>query len=356
CLQAKTVDRLGLDPMAVNDYVSGLLPAGFYYKTFLWPQKGWPFYERQIRRAAGLGQAPEQADPARYDKMNTHCDVLVIGAGPAGLAAALTAGRAGARVMLVDEQPEFGGSLLSAAEQIDDQPAADWLAGVVTELEAMSEVRLLPRATAFGHYDHNFVGVVEDCDDHTGGEGADGKLRQRLWRIRARRVVPATGALERPLVFANNDRPGVMLAAAVSAYIHRYGVLPGQRAVIFTNNDSAYRTALDLHAAGAEVAAIVDLRAVPHGDLHERVQAAGIQVLAGHVITAVHGRRRVQRVTVRQLSDGQPGGERIRLDCDLVASSGGWSPVVHLHCHTGAQPVWDDDTASLLPPASPNAC
>ncbi len=205
-LTAATVGNLKFDPMGVNNSFSRMLPAGFYYKTFKWPASYWPKYERQIRKAAGLGRSPVEADPARYDKMNTHCDVLVVGAGPAGLAAALRAGRSGDRVMLVDENSEFGGSLLSAREHIDGRPALVCGREMVAELEAMPEVRLLTRATAFGNYDHNFVGVLEDRADYR-GEAANGGLRHRLWRVRAKQVVLATGAIERPLVFANNDRP-----------------------------------------------------------------------------------------------------------------------------------------------------
>src|SRR5699024_3158676 len=246
-LEASTASKPGFDFMSINNVLSGLLPAGFYYKTFMWPRNSWPFFERHIRNAAGLGHSPTEPDPARYERMNAHCDVLIVGAGPAGLSAALVAGRSGARVILVDEQAEFGGSLLSSSETINGQPAMQWVDEAVAELDSMPEVRLLTRATAFGHYDHNFVGVLEDCSDYLGKAGADDGLRHRYWRIRAVQVVHATGSLERPLVFANNDRPGVMIASAVSTYVNRYGVAPGRRAVVFTNNDSAYQTALDLH-------------------------------------------------------------------------------------------------------------
>ena len=349
-LNASTVTGLWFDPMGVNNRLSGLLPAGFYYKTFMWPQNAWPFFERQIRKAAGLGRAPVEPDPARYDKMNAHVDVLVVGGGPAGLAAALRAGRSGARVMLVDEQPEFGGSLLATHEQIDGRPALDWVKASVAELEALPEVRIMTRATAFGHYDDNFVGVLQDRSDYR-GDASDAPVRHRFWRVRAKQVVHATGALERPLVFANNDRPGVMMASAVSTYVNRYGVAPGRRTVVFTNNDSAYQAALDLHAAGVEVAAVVDVRAKPNGALARAVREQGITIYGGYAVADVVGRRRVKRVEVQRLSGEQLTGDRRLIDCDLVAVSGGWSPVVHLHCHTGALPVWDETAATFLPPA-----
>ena len=264
-LEAASVNAwpsVDFDLRAVNGLVSRFLPPGFYYKTFMWPRRLWPFYERQLRKAGGFGVAPSGPDPDRYDKMNTHCDVLVVGSGPAGLAAALRAGRTGARVILVDEQQEMGGSLLASSAEIDGKPASAWVESTIAELSAMPEVRLLPRSTAFGYYDHNFVTVLERVTDHLGP--VDGLApRQRIWRIRAGRVVLATGSIERPLVFPNNDRPGVMLASAVSTYVNRYGVAPGSRAVLFTNNDSAYRTALDLASSDVEVSAVVDLRPDP---------------------------------------------------------------------------------------------
>jgi sarcosine oxidase subunit alpha len=349
-LEASTAARLGFDPMGANDLLSVLLPAGFYYKTFMWPKNAWSFYERHIRKAHGLGYAPDAPDPARYDKMHAHCDVLIVGAGPAGLSAARVAGRAGARVMLVDEQAEFGGSLLASTETINDRPAAEWVDEVVAELAAMPEVRLLNRATAFGHYDHNFVGVLEDRGDYAGNAQDDTALRHRYWRIRAARVVHATGAQERPLVFANNDRPGVMIASAVSTYVNRYGVVPGNSAVVFTNNDSAYRTALDLHGAKVEVKAVVDVRNQPSGDLAEAVREANIPIYDGHVISNVRGAKKIQSVAVQKLSGDELTGDPHQITCDFVASSGGWSPVVHLHCHAGRKPVWDDESASFLPP------
>ncbi len=236
------------DAGAITGLFAPIMPAGFYYKTFMWPARYWMAYEHVIRRAAGLGKAPAQPDPDIYDKMNAHCDVLVVGAGPAGLAAALAAGRAGARVILADQQPEPGGQLLAERARIDGAPALDWAGAAMAEIAAMDEVRVLSRTTAFGYYDHNYLALVErrqtDASDAARGS------RERLWKVRAKQVVLATGAIERPLVFAHNDRPGVMLAGAVRHYVNRYGVAPGRNVVVFTNNDDAYRTALDLADAG----------------------------------------------------------------------------------------------------------
>ncbi|SVE56557.1 uncharacterized protein METZ01_LOCUS509411, partial [marine metagenome] len=225
--------------------------AGFYYKTFMRPQSLWRYYEKFIRQSAGFSKAPKHSDPERYEHRNAHCDVLVAGAGPAGLMAALTAASAGARVIIADDQAEFGGSLLSSRENIDSKPACEWVRQMVAALAKFDDVILLNRSTVFGYHDHNFLTIVQECEDH---------VRQREWRVRAKQVVLAQGAFERPLVFCNNDRPGIMQASAVSTYINRYALCPGSRAVVFTNNDSAYQTAIDLQRAGATVAAVVDSR------------------------------------------------------------------------------------------------
>ena len=352
-LEARSINGwpgLSLDAGAAIGLVSRFLPPGFFYKTFMRPKSLWPAYERVLRRAAGLGVSPKEPDPDRYDQMNAHCDVLVVGGGPAGLAAALEAGRTGARVILVDEQNEFGGSLLGSGEMIDGAPAMEWVAGVLDELASMEEVRLLARATAFGYYAHNFLGIVERVSDHTTGSPA-GKPRERLWRVRARDVVLATGAIERPLVFPNNDRPGVMLASAVSTYINRYAVAPGSRAVVFANNDSGYRAALDMAGAGMEVSAVIDARPKPGGDLPQQVRARGITVLDGQVVVDVSGRKRVKSVNVMRLNasgDAIEGPVR-KISCDLVAVSGGWSPTVHLHAQSGGRPRFDVEKGCFVP-------
>ncbi len=340
---------LGFDLMALNGLFSPIFPAGFYYKTFKWPAVFWTqLYERLIRRAAGLGEAPLAPDPDRYAKRHAHCDVLVVGGGPAGLAAALAAGRSGARVILADEQRRPGGRLLAERSEIEGMPALAWVERTVAELASLPEVTLLPRTTAFGYYDHNLVALLEEAA--LAAPAAD-RPRQRLWTVRAREVVLATGAIERPLVFADNDRPGVMLAGAVRSYLNRYAVAPGSCAVVFTTGDDAWRTAHDLVVAGVEVAAVVDAREAPHHPLAPSLRMAGADTLPGHVITRALGGAGLAAVEVMRLGpDGVTGAPR-RIDCDLLAISGGWQPAIHLHSQTGARPVYDPELPAFRPGA-----
>ena len=335
---------------AVTGWFSRLLPAGFYYKTFMWPPSLWMWYEGHIRRAAGLGTAPTGPDPDTYDRYNCHCDLLVVGAGPAGLMAALTAARSGARVLLADEQQELGGSALSLRRPIGGIAAASWVDSLVSDLAELDNVTLLPRTTAFGYHSQNFVTLLERRFSHLppgGGRGA----RERVWRVRARRVLLATGAIERPLVFSNNDRPGVMLASAVSTYVNRYAVAPGSRAVIFTNNDSAYQTAFDLAAVGVNIAGVIDSREQCSPALAAEAAGWGIQVVSGHAVVNVKGSRGVRSVDVMKLTPDGRGvtGDTHHLRADLLAVSGGWNPVVHLHSQAGGSIEFDDQQACFVP-------
>lgn len=352
-LEARTVrgwPNVRFDLGGLSDFFGRILAAGFYYKTFMVPRALWGLYERLIRASAGWGVAPVEPDPDHYEHRNAHCDVLIAGAGPAGLMAALAAARTGARVIIADEQSEFGGALLTGNGSIDGQPAGAWLEQTLRTLADLENVVMLPRSTVFGYYDHNFLTIAERCTDHLGPHLHD-RVRQRLWRIRARQVVLAQGAFERPLVFCNNDRPGVMLASAVSVYIHRYAVCPGRRAVVFTNNDSAYQTALDLHRDGAVVMAVVDSRPLGAADLSRRVEALGIPVLAGHVVTDVLGRKAVRGVRIARWTGdaSQVVGDTTSMNCDLLAMSGGWNPAVHLHSQSGGKIAWDDELQCFLP-------
>ena len=287
---------LEFDAGAVAGWASPLLSAGFYYKTFLWPPAFWAkLYEPAIRAAAGLGKAPTGPDPDRYVHQYTHCEILVIGAGPAGIAAALAAASTGVRVMLCDEQAELGGSLLTeTSAAISGTPASEWLADALASLEG--RVTLLPRTTAFGWYPDNMIGLVERIADHP-AQPDPNLPRERLWQVRAREVILATGAIERPLVFPHNDRPGIMLAGAARSYANRWAVAPGRTVAVAASDDSAYVAALDLQRAGVTVAAILDQRRQPR-PIAEEARAAGLIVRAGTRVEATSGRKRITALSV----------------------------------------------------------
>ncbi len=328
---------------AAAGWFGPLLSAGFYYKTFLWPPSFWAlFYEPAIRAAAGLGRAPVVADPDCYTQQYTHCEVLIVGAGPAGIAAALAAASTGARVMICDEQTELGGSLLSeTTATIDGKPAATWLAESLDSLRG--RVTLLPRTTAFGWYPDNMIGLVERLTDHLPTPEAD-QPRERLWLVRARQVILATGAIERPLVFPNNDRPGTLLADAARSYATRWAVAPGRAVAIATNDDSAYRAAIDLQRAKVEIVAILDQRRRP-GPIADIARAAGLIVRAGARVEGSVGRKRIAALRV---ANGQG-----TIDCDALLMSGGWTPTVHLFSQSRGKLRFDPVLGVYLPDVSP---
>jgi len=354
-LRAESQNRwpsLKFDAGAMNDLAAPFLPAGFYYKTFMWPAGAWKrFYEPKIRAMAGLGRAPTLADPDRYTQHYAHCDVLVIGAGPAGLAAALAAVASGARVMLVDEQNEPGGSLLAEIDStIEGKPAQEWLAETLASLQRHENFTLLTRTTAFGYFPHNMIALAERVTEHL-SLPHPGLPRERLWQVRAGEVVIAAGALERPLVFPENDRPGVMLADAGRTYLNRYGARPGARAVVFTACDSGYRTALDLADGGVAIAAIADMRKTVRGELPMQALAAGIDVRPSTVVAGTSGRLRVNFARLAKVSGGEVGlGENVA--CDTVLMCGGFTPSVHLFSQSRGKLVWDQASGSYLPGTS----
>src|SRR6202789_1618449 len=336
----------------INDVLSAFFPAGFYYKTFMWPRKAWKsLYEPMIRRAAGLGRAPAPADPDRYAQRYAHCDVLIVGGGPAGIAAALAASDRGARVMLCDETAEFGGTLLAETHAlIDGQAAGAWLQRSLATLAKNTRVTLLPRTTAFGYFPHNLLGLNQRLNDHLAAP-PNGQPRERLWQVRAKSVVLAAGAIERPLVFPDNDRPGILLAGAAHTYLNRYGVRVGTRAVIVTSGDEAYAAALDLKAAGIAIAAIADLRSEASGALPDAARRAGIDILTDSTVLGTAGDLRVSAVSLGQVRDGEVRTGR-HIECDTLLMSGGFTPSVHLFSQSRGKLRWNESLGAFVPGTS----
>jgi sarcosine oxidase, subunit alpha len=336
------------DVLGVMDRFAKLLPASFYYKSMMWPN--WHFYERFVRPIAGLGKSPQLPDAQKYQKRNAHCDVAIVGGGPAGLSAALVAGHAGLRVLLIDDREEFGGALRSERFKIDGVANGRWVDQTVAQLKQLPNVQLLPRTNVSGYYENNVLAAAERVANHLGPTGQRGRLRERLWRIRARSVVLATGAIERPLVFANNDRPGIMLASAIRTYVNRFGIVPGSRVVIVTNNDDAYRSAIDLHTVGVKSISVVDTRANVPQPLANDLRTRGIPHYPGYSIRDVVGTKRVKALKLsRHLGGGNLGPEVTTIECDLVGMSSGWTPTIHLYSQAGGSLRYNEDIACLVP-------
>jgi len=338
-LEARSQNRwpsLELDLLSLNDLAAPFLGAGFYYKTFMWPRAFWErLYEPVIRRAAGLGALSGQAVQDKYDRGFLFCDLLVIGAGPTGLMAALAAGRAGVDVILADEDSRMGGRLLSESGEVGGKPPALWVEDVLTELGSLPNVRLMSRTTVTGAYDHGVYGALERVSQHRKRRG-DGAPLETFWRIAAKGAVLAAGAIERGIAFRNNDRPGILQAGALRSYLHRFGVVPGKTLTLFTNNDNGHRTAVDLAQAGMHIAGVVDSRA--------DAQALGDYPLyAGSMVSNAMGRKGLEGITIQT----PRGTERLASDC--LGVSGGWNPSVHLTCHQNGRPDWNPQIASFVP-------
>lgn len=337
------------DAFGFLQWFKPLMPAGFYYKTFMRPD--WHWYEGSIRAAAGLGSSPRESDPDVYDKRHASCDVLVVGAGPAGLGAALAAAHAGARVMLLDDKAEPGGCLLYEPGEVRGESAGDWLRATTRALARLPNVTVLNSTTAFGYYDHNHVLALQHC---AGSAEPGAAAKQRLLKIRARDIVLATGAIERPLVFPNNDRPSILLAGAAQQYLHRYAVIPGRRAMVATTHDSAYAVAFELQAAGVRIAAIADGRAQAPAALAERARSLGIEVLQGCAPTDTSGHHGIESVEVHAVDAAGVArkGTRRSFDVDALLVSGGWNPTVHLFSQSGGSLRYDEGQQSFVPARS----
>ncbi len=344
---------LSFDAGAVNDLLGRFFPAGFYYKTFMWPKSFWKnVYEPIIRQAAGLGSSPKEADPDRYANRFAHCDILVVGGGAAGIVAALGAARAGKSVILCDENPGFGGYLRAdCTSTIAGRPACEWAMEQIAALAKMPNVTLLPRTTAFGYYSQNMVALAQRVTDHLSRPSAE-LPRERLWQVRATKVIAATGAIERHLVFADNDRPGIMLASAAQLFLNHHGVAPGRKIGVYTACDSAWQVAFDLRSAGVEIVAIIDSRSEVSSALLARANELSIPVRTGHAVTSTSGRLRIKAMVAEPLQG--EGGARYEIDCLLM--SGGWTPSVHLFSQSRGKLDWDEAGGRFLPGVGADDC
>ena len=338
----------------INNFISPVLPAGFYYKTFMWPKKFWnSVYEPAIRKSAGLGKSPTQPDPELYDHKYIHCDVLIVGGGIAGIIAANISADNGNNTLLIDDKKILGGNTIFQNNEnfkINDKNSSTWLNDKVNDLNNKKNLTILNRTSLAAYHSYNFLLARENISDHKSINERSNKLRQRLWKIRAKKVILATGAIERPLIFNNNDRPGVMLANSVKKYIDFYGVRCGNKNVIFTNNDSAYETAISLNKKGIDVI-VVDIRKNSSSTLVKNANDNGIKIYWNHVVVDTQGYKRIKSIQIMKLSDDDSNvvGDKINLECDNLSISGGWTPMVHLFTQSGGKLKFRDEDQVFLP-------
>ena len=350
---------VNFDIGGINNFLSPLLPAGFYYKTFMWPASFWEKYEYFIRKSAGLGKSPTESDPDIYDHKYIHCDVLVIGGGISGIIAAKTAAKNGLDTLLIDEKPNLGGSTIfqnSDHHKINNQTSSSWLEKEISEIESLENLQVKTRTSAAAFHGYNFVLARENLTDHLSLEDKKNKVRQRLLKIRAKKVITATGSLERPMIFNNNDRPGILLSSAVKKYVDFYGVACGTSNVLFTNNDSAYETALSLFKKGIQIKAIIDIRENATSKIIDEIESHGIKIYKSYTIVNTEGYKKINKISIMQLSkDGQSVvGSKINLDCDCLGVSGGWTPAVHLFTQSGGKLKFREEDHVFVPNTYPS--
>ena len=349
-LVAKSQNRwpsLNYDLGAINDLLSPFFPAGFYYKTFMWPPKFWKTYEYFIRRAAGLGHAPKKDDPHKYEHYHYHCDTLIVGSGVSGLYAAKIAAAKNLKVLLVEQEDQLGGAILSSnnhENKINTNSQTEWKNKILDELKKLKNVKIITSTTLFAYMHYNYLLAIQDLQPNN-GKNKKNSIRQVVWKIRAKKVILATGSIERPLTFNNNDRPGIMLANSVSKYLNGYGVNLGKEIVIFTNNDSAYQTAMDFHHQNINIAAIVDVRNDIEGDLPKTVKKLGIKIYSGSIISNTTGRRKIKTVHIKKINDTNVE----IINCDLLCMSGGWTPTVHLFTQSRGKLKFRDEDSCFVP-------
>jgi heterotetrameric sarcosine oxidase alpha subunit len=334
---------------AINNFLSKFFPAGFYYKTFMWPKSFWhKFYEPIIRKAAGLGVAPLEPDPDRYEHKFEYCDILVVGSGPSGLASAFAAAKNGARVILAEDKPRFGGSLLTDEVTVGNKNGKDWADEIISELKTMPNVIVKNRSQVFGYYDHNMMVMFERSKDHI-EKPSKFTPRQRLWYIRAKEVIISTGSIERPLVFGNNDRPGIMLASAAKEYIKVYGVIVGKNPIIFTNNDSGYEAAIDFKKNGINPL-VVDTRLKSESQIVQEAKNLNIDIKFSHGVVNAKGYKKVQAAVIGKLNKEKTGYVSLEnIECDSICVSGNWTPTVHLTSQSGNKLKFDEKVNAFVP-------
>ncbi len=350
--------NVNFDIGVINNIFSHIIPSGFYYKTFMWPAKLWKKYEGFIRRAAGLGKSPTENDPDIYDHKYYHCDVLIVGSGPAGLAAAKIAVKTGKKILLVDERPHFGGNLTFAEEEltkINKLKPLEWINETCTELQNYKNIKILNRTSVAAYHNYNYLIMMQNLSDHLNEKERKGKIRQRLWKVRAKKVILATGSIERPMIFDCNDRPGIMLSSAVRKYINYYGVKCGNNAVIFTNNDDAYETAISLHNKGVKIEAIIDIREQSSGDLPNKCNEIGIKILWKSTVVYTEGHKKITKVHAMKLSEDNRStiGNKLKINCDLLCVSGGYTPAIHLFSQSGGKLDFNEKKYCFQPKSTP---